>query len=193
MFTKIFCQSHNDIREKISGSITIYQPNLRALTGMRTMMGWVRKSKSLSLPPVLLARPQEDSRQPLTSSRKSSFKEMPWKTQGWAVFLLLSLVNHSLSENRGPRSWQRPTGAVCVPGGAAKPPPELCPSSKEPSVCKVALPITVWPQSFKSTSLCCAQIFVLRLLSRVLMSPSEQRKLHGLSLPGTFAFHVFEE
>lgn len=29
-------------------------------------------------------------------------------------------------------------------------------------------------------------------LSRVLVSPSEQHKLHWLSLPGTFAFHVFE-
>lgn len=98
------------------------------------------------------------------------------------MFLLLSLVNHSLSENRGPWSWQRPKGAVCVPGGAAKPPPEMCPGSKEPSVCKVALSITVWPQSFKSTSLCCAQIFILRLLSRVLMSPLQQHKLHWLSL-----------
>lgn len=108
MFTKIFCQSHNDIREKISGSITIYQPNLRALTGMRTMMGWVRKSKSLSLPPVLLARPQEDSRQPLTSSRKSSFKEMPWKTQGWAVFLLLSLVTTVFQRTGAPGAGRDP-------------------------------------------------------------------------------------
>lgn len=72
------------------------------------------------------------------------------------MFLLLSLVDHSLSENRGPRTRGRPKGAVRALGGAAKPPRETCPGSEEPSLCKEALSVPVWPQSFKS-SLCCAQ------------------------------------
>lgn len=73
------------------------------------------------------------------------------------MFLLASLVDHSLSENRGPRTWARPEGAVRALGAAAKLPRESCPGSEEPSLCKAALSVPVWPQSFQSPSLCCAQ------------------------------------
>lgn len=55
-----------------------------------------------------------------------------------------------------PGTRGRPKGAVRALGGAAKPPCETCPGSEEPSLCKEALSVPVWPQSFKS-SLCCAQ------------------------------------